>query len=149
MDGQVAGASMDVDGEEFHQDQVLIRRSLSPVQRASSVPHRLPHFTVGYVYSSDMMLHASETGQHPEQPERIARIRMAIRDANLLQQMKQIPIRPVKKDEALLVHSQEHWHKVLAIQCESRLVNHVRTSVSRIRYIAYVDNLPTSSAMTQ
>lgn len=119
MDGQVPGASMDIDGEDFHQDQVLIQRSLSPIQRASSVPHHLPHFTVGYVYSADMMLHASETGQHPEQPERIARIRMAIRDANLLQQMKQIPIRPVKKDEALLVHSQEHWHKVLAIQCES------------------------------
>ncbi|KAJ8587474.1 histone deacetylase clr3, partial [Rhizopogon salebrosus TDB-379] len=120
MDGQVAGTSMDVDGEEFHKNHVPIQRSLSPVQRASSVPHRLPHFTVGYVYSSDMMLHASETGQHPEQPERIARIRMAIRDANLLQQMKQIPIRPVKKDEALLVHSQEHWHKVLAIQSMSQ-----------------------------
>jgi histone deacetylase 6 len=148
MDGQVAGTSMDVDGEEFPKNHVPIQRSLSPVQRASSVPHRLPHFTVGYVYSSDMMLHASETGQHPEQPERIARIRMAIRDANLLQQMKQIPIRPVKKDEALLVHSQEHWHKVLAIQCELRLVIHIRTVVSRIRYIAYWENLP-ASAMSQ
>lgn len=127
---------MDVDGEESHQNQVQIQPPLSPVQRAISVPHRFPHFTVGYVYSSDMMLHASETGQHPEQPERISRIRATIRDANLLQQMKQIPIRPVKKDEALLVHSQEHWYKVLAIQCELWLVNHVRTGVSCIRYIA-------------
>ncbi|KAG2345481.1 histone deacetylase clr3 [Suillus weaverae] len=116
MNGQVAGTSMDVDGEEYHQNQVSIQRSLSPVQRASSVPHRLPHFTVGYVYSQDMMLHSSATGEHPEQPERISRIRTAIRDANLLQKMKQIPIRPVKRDEVLLVHSQEHWHKVLAIQ---------------------------------
>lgn len=148
MNGQVAGTSMDVDGEEYHQNQVSIQRSSSPVQRASSVPHRLPHFTVGYVYSQDMMLHSSATGEHPEQPERISRIRTAIRDANLLQKMKQIPIRPVKRDEALLVHSQEHWHKVLAIQCEWRPVNRIRTSVSRIRYIAYFENLPASSAMT-
>ncbi|KAH7913895.1 histone deacetylase clr3 [Hygrophoropsis aurantiaca] len=62
-----------------------------------------------------MMLHVSRHG-HPEQPGRISAIRNIIRDRGLLSKMKQIPIREVKKQEALLVHSEEHWDKVLAIQ---------------------------------
>jgi hypothetical protein len=49
-----------------------------------------------------MMLYASETGQRTELPERI---RMAIRDVNLLlAAVKYIPVRPVNEDDTLLVH---------------------------------------------
>lgn len=86
--------------------------------RAQTEPYQpLPQYTVGYVYSSEMLLHSSLTG-HPEQPERISRIRKAIQNEELLDKMKQIRIRPVYREEALLVHTQEHWDKVLAIQCE-------------------------------
>jgi hypothetical protein len=32
--------------------------------------------------------------------------------------MKWIPIREVRRDEALLVHSEDHWNKVISLQCE-------------------------------
>ncbi|KAH7927131.1 Arginase/deacetylase [Leucogyrophana mollusca] len=106
---------MDVDNEDTQESHApSIHRPSSPVQRASSVPFNSPSYRVGYVYSSDMMLHSSSHG-HPEQPDRITRIRNTIRDRGLLSKMKQLPIRPVKKQEALLVHSEEHWDKVLAI----------------------------------
>lgn len=100
---------MDVDDEQQSRPLTL---------RAQSEPYQtLPSYKVGYVYSSEMLIHSSLHG-HPEQPERISRIRKAIQDAKLLSRMKQIPIRPVYRSEALLVHSQEHWDKVLAIQGE-------------------------------
>ncbi|KAL4078462.1 hypothetical protein V8B97DRAFT_1865803 [Scleroderma yunnanense] len=107
---ELANSAMNVDGEEAQQ-------SKDPQNlRAQSEPYgKLPVYTVGYVYSSEMLLHSSLHG-HPEQPERISRIRKAIQDAKLLSKMKQIPIRPVYRGEALLVHTQEHWDKVLAIQ---------------------------------
>jgi hypothetical protein len=88
------------------------------------------------------MLHASETGQRTELPERI---RMAIRDVNLLlAAVKYIPVRPVNEVDTLLVHLKNigSRDKVLAIQCELWLLNHVRTRVSRIRYIAYLEDFP-------
>jgi|ERR1700722_3273684 len=114
MDGHPPD-SMDVDNEE---DPQPIRRLTSDSPRASSVPLHLSDFTVGYVYSSEMMQHYSPQG-HPEQPERIARIMQAIKDARYHVKMKRLHIRPVKRDEALLVHSDDHWDKVHAIQCES------------------------------
>ncbi|KIJ18774.1 hypothetical protein PAXINDRAFT_71358 [Paxillus involutus ATCC 200175] len=109
---------MDVDGKETRDSRVLARRPPSPhpMVRAQSEPFQPPkQHTVGYVYSADMLLHVSLHG-HPEQPDRISRILEAIQGANLLSKMKQIPIRPVYRNEALLVHTQEHWDKVLAIQ---------------------------------
>lgn len=113
---QLDDAAMDVDDEETQR----VRRSPSPPPRprAQSEPFQLrKEFTVGYVFSVDMLIHASVHG-HPEQPDRISRIYHAIRGANLISKMKQIPIRPVYRNEALLVHTEEHWDKVLAIQCE-------------------------------
>jgi hypothetical protein len=96
----------------------------SPIpMRASSVPHRLIEYTSGYVYSTEMMSHMCLKG-HPEQPDRISRIFQAIKDANYITRMKQLAIRPVKRSEALLVHSEDHWDKVLDIQCESLLWIH-------------------------
>ncbi|KDQ57529.1 hypothetical protein JAAARDRAFT_686851 [Jaapia argillacea MUCL 33604] len=79
-----------------------------------------PKFTVGVVYSPDMMYHSpshayASEDDHPERPERIARIFEAIKQAQLLPKMKTIAIRKVKQEEALLVHSRDHWDKVLSI----------------------------------
>lgn len=123
MDGplQLDGAPMDVDDEETQNVPVRMQRSPSPPRpRAQSEPLQPPkQYTVGYVYSMDMLIHASLHG-HPEQPDRISRIYQAIRAANLISKMKHIPIRPVYRNEALLVHTQEHWDKVFAIQCKCR-----------------------------
>lgn len=120
MNGQLGGAPMDVDDDETQITPVRVQRPPSPAPRprAQSVPLHVPkQFTVGYVYSMDMLLHASLHG-HPEQPNRISRIFDAIQGAHLISKMKQIPIRPVYRNEALLVHTEEHWDKVLAIQCK-------------------------------
>lgn len=92
-----------------------------PPLRASSEPLERDGFTVGYVYSSEMMVHYSPHG-HPEEPSRISRIFDAITAARLAPKMKQLPTRQVKKEEALLVHSEDHWDKVIAIQCESQFI---------------------------
>lgn len=95
-----------------------------PHRRAQSEPFQVPEqFTVGYVYSTDMLLHVSLHG-HPEQPGRISRIFDALKGANLISKMRRIPIRPVYRNEALLVHTEEHWDKVLAIQCECKKCTH-------------------------
>lgn len=120
MDGQLDGAPMDVDDGETQSTPVRVQRPPSPPPRlrAQSEPLHVPkQFTVGYVYSVDMLIHASLHG-HPEQPNRISRIFEAMQGANLISKMKQIPIRPVYRNEALLVHTQEHWDKVLAIKCK-------------------------------
>ncbi|KAF9049799.1 histone deacetylase complex protein [Panaeolus papilionaceus] len=83
--------------------------------RASSVPIHPPNYTVGYVYSSDMMSHFCPGG-HPEQPARIQRIWQNLVHHQLTKEMKWLPIREVQKHEALLVHSEDHWDKVIAIQ---------------------------------
>lgn len=95
-----------------------IRPSSPDSPRASSLPLHSFDFTVGYVYSSEMMQHYDPYG-HPEQPERISRIMETIRAAHCHDKMKRLPIRPVKREEVLLVHSEDHWDKVEAIQCKS------------------------------
>lgn len=117
MEAYEAGPSeaMDVD-----QQPVQTNGEFSaPAQRgprASSVPIKHPDYTVGYVYSTEMMAHFSPQG-HPERPARIDRIWNTLQNDQLTQKMKWLPIRPVRKEEALLVHSDDHWDKVIAIQC--------------------------------
>lgn len=91
-----------------------------PVARASSLPPvlSLPSSQVGYVYSSKMMLHSCIDG-HPEQPERISKIHSALQNAGCLRMMKQLPIRPVVRKEALLVHTDNLWDKINSIRCMS------------------------------
>lgn len=88
-----------------------------PGPRATSVPINPPDYTVGFVYSTEMTSHFSPHG-HPEDPNRITRIWQAIVGKRYTQKMKWLPIRPVRKEEALLVHSEDHWDKVQAIQCK-------------------------------
>lgn len=90
---------------------------LPPPARSYSVPLYEPDLTVGYVYSAEMTNHY-DSKEHPEDPKRITSIWRAIIKAEYHQRMKCIPIRPVKRHEALLVHSEDHWDKVLAIERE-------------------------------
>ncbi|KAF8806401.1 histone deacetylase complex protein [Phlegmacium glaucopus] len=105
--------SMNVDS-----DVVSPRVAMSiPAQRprATSLPANPPDYTVGYIYSSEMMSHFSPHG-HPEQPARIQQIWQTLVRDQLTKKMKWLPIREVRRDEALLVHSEDHWDKVIAIQ---------------------------------
>lgn len=104
--------AMDVDDEPSASTTVarVVERP-----RASSVPLRHSGFTVGYVYSTEMTSHFSPSG-HPEKPERISYIYHALTIGRHTKKMKWLPIRPVRKEEALLVHSEDHWDKVQAIQ---------------------------------
>ena len=113
-----AEMSMNVDGESS-MTRPSQHRNYSQGIRASSLPAYPSQYTVGYVYSPEMMIHFSPHG-HPEDPERITRIYEAIAAAGLISGMKQLPIRPVKREESLLVHSEDHWHKVRDIQREYR-----------------------------
>ncbi|KAF9268927.1 histone deacetylase complex protein [Marasmius fiardii PR-910] len=86
-----------------------------PPTRSYSVPLRESDLTVGYVYSAEMTNHYDPQG-HQEDPKRITSIWQAILKAEYHQRMKCIPIRPVKRHEILLAHSEDHWDKVLAIE---------------------------------
>ncbi|KAK0195519.1 histone deacetylase complex protein [Armillaria mellea] len=94
---------------------VLVRPSSPKGPRASSVPLVPSEFTVGVVYSTEMTSHFS-LQDHPEQPARISHIWHTLIVNKCNTKMKWLPIRPVHKQEALLVHSEDHWDKVHAIQ---------------------------------
>ncbi|KAJ7783256.1 histone deacetylase complex protein [Mycena metata] len=88
-----------------------------PKPRASSVPLHPSDATVGFVYSAEMATHFSLSPDgHPEAPDRILRIWNAIVGKHYHSRAKSIPIRPVLKEEALLVHSEDLWDKIEAIQ---------------------------------
>ncbi len=103
--------------------------SVEPRPRAASVPAtlRANAYQVGYVYSSKMMTHSCAHG-HPEQPERISRIFDILKDNDCLVRMKQLPIRRVLREEALLVHSQSLWEKVIALHGITEFIPALNTS---------------------
>ncbi|KAG8901279.1 Histone deacetylase hda1 [Tulasnella sp. 408] len=86
---------------------------------------RIPR--VGYVYDTRMMQHTEvrnpnddeddddSENHHPEQPRRIECIDKKLEEAGCLDLMTRLAIRHLRKDEALLVHSEDHWQKVEAI----------------------------------
>ncbi|KAF9450410.1 histone deacetylase complex protein [Macrolepiota fuliginosa MF-IS2] len=87
--------------------------------RALSVPYNTapPNYTVGYVYSSEMTTHLKlGNDPHPEQPQRIVQIWKTLISHQYNQRMLWLPIRQVSREEALLVHTEDHWDKVQAIQ---------------------------------
>ena len=116
----MAGENMDVDDHPSASNAAFVASSFLDRPRASSVPLHADDYTVGYVFSSEMTSHFSPHG-HPEDPERIKRIHSALIAARHTEKMKRLPIRPVWKEEALLVHSEDHWEKVAAIQSEFRI----------------------------
>lgn len=117
MDSSTSGAeSMDIDKRAVPASEPA-QPVASRKPRATSVPWKDPNFSVGYVYSAEMMNHFSPHG-HPEQPLRIQSIWVMLTRDELTKKMKWMPIREVRKDEALLVHSEDHWNKVMALQRE-------------------------------
>ncbi|KAI0674933.1 histone deacetylase complex protein [Trametes maxima] len=112
-----SGDNMDVDGQG-HDIKHSANTALASIHRprALSVPATLKEdaYQVGYVYSSKMMSHTCVHG-HCEQPERISRIFDILNQNRCLERMKKLPIRRVLREEALLVHSQALWDKVLAL----------------------------------
>jgi hypothetical protein len=107
--------SMDVDSDVVSSRVAPSIPSGRP--RAASLPTNPPDYTVGYIYSSEMMSHFSPHG-HPEQPARIQHIWQTLVRDQLTKKMKWLPIRQVRKEEVLLVHSEDHWDKVIALQCK-------------------------------
>jgi len=112
------GDHMDVDT-----DAPTMSASLVEEPESSREPLGPPGSRVGFVYSPEMMMHykrddhsGDHDDKHVENPERLSRIIELIRSKGLHLQMKALPIRPVQKHEALLVHSEDHWNKVLAIK---------------------------------
>jgi histone deacetylase 6 len=122
-------SKMDVDVQPGTSAAAMAASSSIDHPRASSVPLHPSHYTVGYVFSSEMTSHFSPHG-HPEDPERIKRIHSALISARHTEKMKRLPIRPVRKEEALLVHSEDHWDKVAAIQSKFRIRKFVCESTS-------------------
>lgn len=85
-----------------------------PKPRASSEPYLSPRFRIGYIFDAQMMVHMSMDG-HPEKPQRILSIFQKLQSNGCIERMKFIPIRKVTREEAMLVHSEDHWDKVMAI----------------------------------
>ncbi|KDQ28087.1 hypothetical protein PLEOSDRAFT_1041421 [Pleurotus ostreatus PC15] len=116
---------MDVDSEPSESQSQAHPRLKSPTppdnamtsstMRARSVPAGSLPNRVGYVYSAEMSQHFCPRG-HPECPDRLLHIWDALRAAQLHTQMRCLPIRQVKREEAMLVHSEDHWNKVESIQ---------------------------------
>ncbi|KAJ8487060.1 hypothetical protein ONZ45_g14469 [Pleurotus djamor] len=116
------GDEMDMDSESLqsaqpfdHPTPPIDAVTSNTMRSARSLPAFHPPFTVGYVYSADMGQHFSPR-DHPECPDRLEHIWATIKGAHLLNQMKCLPIRPVKQAEAMLVHTEDHWNKVESIQ---------------------------------
>lgn len=103
--------AMDVDNEGPSSSKRTLPRSMSvPFQPSKDL-------TVGYVYSAEMTSHFDPRG-HQEAPERITRIWQAIVSEKYNTKMQWLPIRPVTKAEALLVHSQSTWDLIETFQCK-------------------------------
>jgi histone deacetylase 6 len=116
--GEPPATRMNVDTEEVLGASNR-RRLHSEGRRATSLPAKrevtIQH-QVGYVYDEGMLMHACLAPDgHPEQPARLTRVHNALVTAKVLEKMQKLPIREVERDEALLVHSQTLWDKVLAI----------------------------------
>ncbi|KAL1748791.1 hypothetical protein HDZ31DRAFT_29029 [Schizophyllum fasciatum] len=92
------GVPMDVDGTRGKQRQSF------ETSRA-----------VGYVYSTEMLGHCKPEG-HEEQPARITRIYEALQASGCIDSMIRLKIRPALKEEVVLVHSEDHWNKIMAFQ---------------------------------
>lgn len=107
--------AMDIDDD----NRAASSKSKSIRTCVPSVPHNpvIPNYTVGYVYSSEMTTHL-KLGEdpHPEQPSRIVRIWKTLVEKEYTKKMLWLPIRTVRREEALLVHTEDHWDKVQAIQ---------------------------------
>ena len=124
VDNALTGQSLSLAGQQ-HSGTDGTRAISLAAQRQKLIEPK-----IGYVYDEEMLLHACLAPDgHPEQPDRITRIYNTLLSSSVISHMKRIPARPVEREEALLVHSQILWDKVMAIagrqQFSSRPINHL------------------------
>lgn len=55
-------------------------------------------------------------GGHPEEPMRIKRIYARLKEAGLVERMKELAFQQVSFEQVMLVHNEEHWMKVEGTQ---------------------------------
>ena len=79
-----------------------IRTSVAWFQRSCYVPY------VGLIFDERMQQHSHPYGEHVERPERTKSIIEALKLSGLAQRMYSIPLRTVKNEELLLIHTPEH-----------------------------------------
>lgn len=89
-----------------------VDRSISPP--ATSLPVFPP--STGIVYSTEVNGHYSLFEDHFECPDRITRTWQLFQQNGLDKKMRMLPIRPVHRLEALLVHTEAHWETTQEIQ---------------------------------
>lgn len=68
--------------------------------------------TTGVVYSTKVNDHFNLFEDHYECPDRILRTWTLITQDGVDKRLKMLPIRPVHKKEAMLVHSEEQWNTI-------------------------------------
>ncbi|KAG9012505.1 Histone deacetylase hda1 [Tulasnella sp. JGI-2019a] len=105
-------------------ENIAVALVLDNVVPNGEVRTRIPR--TGYVYDPRMMGHAEfndpdemdddDDDKHPEQPGRIESIDKCLQEGGCKALMHKIPIRSMRQNEALLVHSLDHWQKVAAIE---------------------------------
>ncbi|CAL1706955.1 unnamed protein product [Somion occarium] len=111
-----ASSSMEVDGLDLLVTSTTHAETTVVVSETDNLPSstRFAAYNVGYVYDPRMMLHSCSTG-HQEDPDRISRIFDTLKAGGCIAQMVPIPIREIRREEVLLVHSESLWDKVMAI----------------------------------
>ncbi|KAJ1304903.1 hypothetical protein OPQ81_006037 [Rhizoctonia solani] len=91
-------------------------------QTQEPVPYH--HLRTGYCYDVAMTLHTQQgidpndpdIEHHPEKPQRITCIRAILAHHRLLERMQQIPIRLVRTNEVMLVHTRDLVDKVAGLE---------------------------------
>ena len=106
--------------------------AISPFPSSPARPTTPPKMDrTGFVYDPLMMLHCPDgytptaddvmdNGDgHPEEPMRIKRIFSRLAESGLISRMRKLDFGQVTFDQALLVHSEDHWQKVQGTESES------------------------------
>ncbi|KAG9124110.1 Histone deacetylase hda1, partial [Ceratobasidium sp. 392] len=123
----------------------------SPPETPADTPPPPPTRT-GYCFDSAMTLHAphgvdsyaEEDDPHPERPQRITRIHAALANDHLLDRMEKIPVRPVRRNEVMLVHTKDLVDKVEALQNMTN--EHIVETVSFYEQLSLYVTQPTTRA---
>lgn len=95
--------------------KLRVSERLSKLQLSTNLS--FPANRVCYVYDEIMLQHKNnfEVG-HPEQPERIRKIKARFVEFNIIGRMKHLPSREAQEEELLLVHSSSHIKYIKEIE---------------------------------
>lgn len=106
---------------------------VTPIRAPSPLAGRQRAYRTGYIYDIMMMLHCQDgytptedtvvdAGDgHPEEPMRIKRIFMRLKEAGLIARMKKLEFEEVTQEQAVQVHTEEHWDKVEGTRGQSSM----------------------------